>query len=577
MNEAFMEFDPDALREALGIATPQSLPPPSRRLIDAERRRVARKILGRRFEGIRLYRPLAVAENFHRSTVEKRVATGSNRSGKTLSCAAEAVRAWTGMDPYNKYRPTDGNSIFVGLDLDHCAMFWRKCTAPGQFSIIPDQETGMWRSVRPDPQNPKRIDPYDLANRKQWRDAPPLIPERMIASIAWEDRGKGIPRYVTFTTGWRCLFRSSDGKAAQGDAFDLAIFDEEQASLEWYYEIVRGLVGQHGEWTSKLIWSATSQVANVELANLRDRAAAGDPGVAQFDMLLRDNPYFTEEAKREFEASLPEDERLTRIEGIPALTVRRIYPTYAPQIDVEDGGHGCEPFEVDPAKFCRYVVIDPGIKHCTVTCWAVDELEKHATLYDGFQLSGATASRCAEEIKLREKGRPFEAVVIDARMAGQSPMTQYKTTIAQEYWTALMKVRCVPRQRGPFHGFYPSVSDIEARCERLRSWMEIRGDGPFAGTPVLRVMRGMFPRFDREVRMAATDPKNDKKRLKLEKVPCDWLDTAEYCAAFRPRYHAPSAAIPEEESEALRMYHEWQTVQQRREAREQTAGVSMYH
>jgi hypothetical protein len=546
-------------------------------MIAAERKRIVRKILGRKFEGINLYLPLPIPAKFHASNAEKRIVTGSNRSSKTLSGASEACRAWLGCDPYRKYRPTDGNSIFVGLDLDHCGMFWHKCTAEGEFSIIPDEHTGLWRAVRPDPADPKHLDPYDLAYQEKWRNAPPLIPPN-VYDVAWEDKNKGIPRYVRFRTGWRCLFRSSDGKAAQGDAFDLAIFDEEQSSLDWYYEIVRGLVGRHvpNGWWPKLIWMATSQVANIELATLRERAAAGDPNVQQFDLLMWDNPYFTDSSKAEFEASLPEDERQTRIHGVPSMVLRSIYPTYNPQVDVEDGGHGCEPFEIDPAKFCRYVVIDPGIRHCVVMFFAVDDQEKHVTIYDAFEIRGATATHCAREIKAREKGRPFEAIVIDARMAGQSPMTQYKTTVAQEYQKALISVNCRPRQQGPFYGFYASNNDVEARCQCLRGWMEIRGDGPFAGTPIMRVMRGQIPMLDRQIKMASTDPKNDKKRLKHDKVPCDHLDCAEYAAAFNPRYHTPGKPQVEEESPALTMYREIMAKQQRREARNAPHGVSMY-
>jgi hypothetical protein len=576
---SFYQYDPEELRKAMGVKTPSEVPSPPPFVLAAERRRVARQYLSRKFEGINLYLPLPIPAQFHACNAEKRIVTGSNRSSKTFSVAAETARAWLGCDPFKKYRPTEGNSIFVGLDLDHCAMFWRKATMEGEFSIIPDEHTGMWRAVRPDPKDPRHIDPYDLAYQERWRNAPPLIPSKAY-DVAWEDKNKGIPRYVRFRrTGWRCLFRSSEGKAAQGDAFDLAIFDEEQSSLDWYYEVIRGLVGRHvpNGWHPKLVWSATSQVANIELATLRDRAAAGDGGVKQFDLLMWDNPYFTDASKAEFEASLPEDERQTRIHGVPAMQLRRIYPTYNPQVDVEDGGHGCEPFEIDPAKFSRYVIIDPGIKHCVALFVAIDENEKHATVYDAVDLKGATASVCASEIKLREKGRPFEAFVIDARMAGQSPMTQYKTTVAQEYWTALMKAECRPRQRGPFYGFYPSNNDIEARCECLRSWMELRGtDSPFAGTPVLRVMRGIVPTLDRQIRMASSDPKNDKKRLKLEKVACDHLDALEYAAAFRPRYHTPADLIPADDSPALKQYREWQSAHERREARE-TAGVSMYH
>jgi hypothetical protein len=480
-------------------------------------RKLAKLKVQRRYEGLSLYRPLPLGEEFHSANIPFRVAGGGNRSSKTISCSVEAARAFCGCDPHDKYRKENGHAWVVGLEADQLTILYRKMFEPGAFRIIKDEFTGCWRSVRPDPNDPKVLDPYDLAYAEKWKDAPPLIPERMVRSIAWEDRAKDQPRLISFTNGWRSLWRSSKGDPPQGDEVHLVLFDEEMLNLHFFYEAVRGMtyLGGNPRYIPKMIWSATAQVGNIEFSSLCDRAEQGDKSVRLYDFLIDDNPYVSSDEKEKFLSSLPPGERETRYYGIRADKRRRCYPMYDPMTNWENGGHGTEPIEIDPVRFCRWVFIDPGISPAEVLFVAIDPEQSRKLIYDGFQMDGATGDKLAQAIKDRERGMQFEGFIIDSHMGRQSPMTDDKTTVAAEYRKAFENANLFPRQEGAMHGFFPGCGDLEARTRAFWRMLEPRRDGPYAGTAELCVVRGMVPELDTQIRSAQTDPKNSKKRLKL--------------------------------------------------------------
>ena len=138
--------------------------------------RLAKQKLRIENEGLNLYMELPMGSEFHATNCFARVADGSNRSSKTTTVVVEFSRAVTASDPHDKYLTTNGSALVVGLDSDHLSMLWSKASEPGAFKIIQDEVTQRWRSVRPDPNNPLLLDPYDLAYAEKWRDAPPLIP-----------------------------------------------------------------------------------------------------------------------------------------------------------------------------------------------------------------------------------------------------------------------------------------------------------------------------------------------------------------------------------------------------------------
>jgi hypothetical protein len=548
-----------------GITFPAS-PSPARRLDvkagEIRRREVIRKALAYHMEGLRLYRPLPHLEPFHASRAKWRVIDGSNRSSKTMSGCVEGCRAWLGCDPYDKYVRKGGNAIVVGMKWEQIEMIWRKCAKPGAFKIIRDEKTRLWRAVRPDLHDPLHLDPYDEAFREKWRDAPPLIPPRMIAGrIAWEDRAKGIPTFVAFTTGWSIHFYSSNTIPPQGDHYHFALKDEELLNPLFVDEIKRGLVAldEPYEHRPRGIWSATAQTTNPELLQMREQAEAGSSHVHAFKALLKDNPYVPDEEKQIFHDSLSEDDRKVRYYGEYALAGRRCYPTFDPQ-----GIHGYEPKEIPPT-WCRYLVLDPGGGHkCGTLFVAVDPQEKHVWAYEELNLQNSDPATWAQRIAA--KGEQFEAGVIDMRAGKQKSMGLAVANVARSYADALEAAGVEFRQKGPMEGFFPGNDDVAARQAALRAWMSVRQHDPFAGTPKLLVARGCLPHLEEQIRHAHMDFRNPEKRAKAGwgKLPEDILVCAEYLAAFNPRYFEPSET---EVKEGDQMWEKFQRQQRQMDRR----------
>jgi len=504
--------------------------PKSRRVAE-----LAARIAELKAEGLALFRPLPAMAGFHECRTKWRIIDGSNRSSKTLSGCVEDARAWCGCDPFDKYPRASGKSLVVTLDRDNIGMLWRKLRDPGEFKCIRDEKTGVLRAVRPDPNDPSRLDPYDLAYCEKWVDSPPLIPDRMLprGSITWEISGV-VPRTVKFATGWRVLFRSSGGaaKPPQGDNYDHGHIDEQIGGQDFFNELSRGLVqiAYSPRHIPRAYWTATSQVVDPNLLDLRDRADQGAKDVTAFKALIAENPFIPEEEKRAFWDSLSEEEREVRYLGHYAIHGRRVYGEYHP-----NGIHGCEPFAI-PNDWCVYVVLDPGTQHCATLLAAVDPEEKHVWVYDGFDIAQRDATLWAETLAQHLQGRRPYALICDQQMGRQHTVGD-SITVAQKYFEPLEMHGVVPETLGPLAGFFPGSNDVAAREQSLLGWLKVRGYGFGAGTPRLQVVKGCSPKLDKQMSRAAYDDKNPNQRSK--RIAQDLVVCLEYLAAFDPGYHAP--------------------------------------
>lgn len=554
-----MKLDLSAIESAVRL-------PPGAEDISRERllrsvRRDVRRLIKRRMEGLVLYQELPACRAFHESNHKWRVLDGSNRAGKTLGAAAEAVRSWLGADPYKKYIPKNGKGLVIGLDGDHIAQMWNKCANEGAFKIIPDEHTGLYRAVRASAVDHTVLDPYDDAHREKWRDSPPLIPPRMIqGNIAWDDKAKGIPRLVKFVNGWQVLFRSSEGKSPQGEHYNMGWIDEQISNEQFYLELVRGLVslGESHAQRPKGFWSATPQTSNMQLYELRERADTGTGDVAAFQLLIEDNPYIPPEEKLEFYNSLSDDERKVRFHGIYAVVLRRIYDRYD-----ANGMHGVEPFEI-PDDWARYVVLDPGKRHCGTLFIAVDPEERHMWVYDGFDHQQGDADSWAAEVAERQGPSRFEAMVIDQQMGRQHPPGA-GLNVAEQYMAALKRAGCTPRMPGDLAGFVPGTNDVDAREKTLLGMMTPRSFGPFTGEPILKVFRGVLPQLDKQIKRAQIDPKTGKR----QKLPEDLLVCLEYISAYNPTY------APPERRDVGNEYAIWKAFQRKRGRQSSSSPVSI--
>lgn len=500
-----------------------------RRLIDiGGARDLLRKIERLENEALRHATPLPYIAEFHECRRKVRILDGSNQAAKSFHAALEVARAITASDPYKKYPAKNGLAIFVGKDGDHLANpMYRKLFKEGEFKLIQDEHSKKWRSVRPDPANPMRLDPYDEAHRERWKDAPPLVPPRMVRHVSFEDTGKEVPRIIDLTTGWKTLWRSSKGDPPQGVQADLVWIDEELIhSHLWINELIPRLMTKGGLF----IWSATPQQGGVELYEYRQKADAGDTDFGRFSMLIDRNPYVSDRERELFKKLLTSEEEVrVRYYGEYAMCGRRVYPTYDPQ-----GVHGCEPFEI-PADWARFVFVDPARQHCGTLFAAVDPAEEHLWVYDGFDLQNSDAQQWAAEVRQRQHDRRFEAMVMDSRRGTQHHGIGRNQ--AEIYFDALVSVGAAPRVMGTMAGFMPGLPDVPAREEALLAMLAIRGFGPYSGTPHLQIFRGILPELDRQIAHAQTGL--DGKRLKDRNHPQDLLDALEYGAAYNPHHAAP--------------------------------------
>lgn len=453
---------------------------------------VLAEIAGRQMEALRLFVPLPEQERFFASDAGERIALGGNRGGKTTVTVVEIARAVTGQDPHDKYPRRDGQCILVGKDLTHCSkVFYKKLFKPGAFKIIRDEATGRWRPFNPNSE-------ADAARVHEARPAPPLIPRRMYdeKKIAWENKKDEVPKTVRLKNGWTLHFFSSLGAPPQGWNVDLVAFDEEIEHPLWYPEMSARLLDNRHEDPEtgkvrggKFLWSATPQSGTQQLYDLKCRAdeLRGTPGpiIECFEFGMLDNPWVSDDAKREFIAKFEgnEDEIAVRVYGKFALLGTRVYSEFMPR-----GVHGCDAFPI-PEDWTVYAAIDPGRQVCAVLFCALPPPGSmwagRKVVFDELYLKRCNARIFAEAMQRRMGHRPVQCGIIDHR-AGRITEIGSGKTHEQQYSEALRAAGFKFEQNG--HGFMWSSDDVRAGIESVRTAMHV-----IDGKTELVVMRDRVP------------------------------------------------------------------------------------
>lgn len=507
-----------------------------------EIREAVRELGRRRVEALALYEPLPEQEKFHASRTRQRLLRGSNRGGKTLPAAVELARAVTGKDPYKKYPLEDGRAYVVGLDLMHVGqVFYRKLFRPGAFKMIRDAESGLWRAYRP-------WLAEERARKAEAKPVPPLIPPRLIASIAWEEKAKGVPRVVRLTNGWDITFFSSQAKPPQGMDLDYVWFDEELEDEEWYPEMAARLLDRNGVF----VWSATPQAGNDQLLGLSERAerdAAINPltrTVEEFVILLDENPHIDEAEKKTLASLLDDDQADVRIGGEFAAKRWKVFPEFQSATHVR---------RVDdvPLAWTRYVAVDPGRQVCAVLFGAVPPREAvqpfDLLLYDELYIRDCSAAIFGERMAEKCQGQAFELFVIDWQM-GRQTQIGVGETVEYSYSKALKANRVRSRRTGS--GFAWADSNVKGAIEQVRGWLRVN---PETECPRLVVREGACPNFRDEIK---------RYRYKRQgRVVTDEPETRgavhqmanlRYLVGCDPKFVAQKS--PEQQSEAYRRFQE---------------------
>lgn len=502
--------------------------------------------LDRKSEALKIWEPLEIQEQFHKSRCRVRLIRGSNRSGKTLVAAVEIARAVTGTDPHNKY-PKRGDVYIVTEEWGEVGrVIYPKLCRPGAFKVIRDKTTGHLRAYRPwDVEDRKRLD--------QARDAAPLIPKRYIESIAWHDKKLGQPKIIRLKNGWTIHFFSGESKPPSGSAIDIAWLDEEIAEAEWFVELNSRIAEREGI----IVWTATPEIGTDQFHDYCQKAMEQiylepqDRDAEEYKLALADNPHITDRAKAGMASMLSDQDYQIRVLGEFASVGRIIFPEYKRMV------HGIDYFEIPP-RWTRYVSIDPGHQICAVLFGAVpdpvDMMDREdpfdLVLYDELYLPKCSARIFAEAMERRCRGQDFEDFVIDMHGSrvteagtGLSIYDQYRDALAQK------EVRC--RKRGS--AFAMGDDDVKSSIERCRYYLGLRSayaNAPGQQTPRVRVMckrdeRGQYlpllPNFDWEVTRwkykvisgHATEDAETRGR-------CHLMATFRYLCGLNPKYVLPT-------------------------------------
>ena len=509
-------------------------------------KRILTAKLRRDLESPRIVKPLPAALAFHRSRCRRRLLVGSNRSSKTFHAALEIARIVSGSD--KKFGHDRGVIIAVGKDSDHVGdPMWTKLSRPGEYKIIFDERENRWRAVRPDPNNPRELDPYDLANRDRWRDGEPLLPPRLVdwKRISWYLAKQNLPRRVPLKTGWEIRFYSSEGAPKRGIKAAGAWFDEEIINRLWYSETIARLVDQRGFF----IWSATPQSATEQLLALHSQAEQGQ-GVEEFFLHIDDNPYLDREAKQEFLGSLTDPEEIeVRYHGRWLLLSLRVYPEFDERTHLVEDEPGDD--------WTRYVAVDPGFQTAAAVMLAVPPPgeKPYAGLVCGeVYLRDCTPDRMAEALRDMLAGHKAQRFLIDYRMARQKQMGT-GLTVAQHYAEALAEVGLSSEETGS--DFDMASDDVEGRTQSLKRLLVGRSGGPTWMFHARRV-----PNLVRELKAQYWRLRKPDQRQKGNDHAVHCL---EYLAAEDLPYVEPPP--PEEKASVVwEMYQEKQRNRRRREA-----------
>lgn len=516
---------------AQAIASMSAAIPPSMTPSAARRaRKLIVELAKRKIEALKLYEPLPVQAEFHESKARTNILRGSNRGGKTLPAAVEVARAVTGEDPHGKYPKTNGRCFVVGKDLAHVGeVMWRKLSRAGAFKIIRDKTTGKWRTFRP-------WTPEDAAREAETKLAPPLIPPRLIKSIAWVNKKASIPSKVVLKNGWEIRFYSSEGKPPRGSDIDLWWFDEEILDEDWYPEMVARILDRRGRG----IWSATPQSGTDVLYDLHERAAQErtrrHPSVREFIILLAENPHLDEDVKRGLEEDLTDDERRVRIGGEFALIQHLIYPEFSQSMH-------CIPARDIPGSWTRFMVVDPGHTVCAVLFAAVPppggEEEHEVHLYRELYLRDCDATKFAEAVVAVVGGTAIELALIDPNFSIVTEAGSGKT-VAQQYSEALAKAGFKATITAT--GFIPGNDDVDAGITAVHALLRPSRE---TNKPRLRVHKERMPNWIEEIKRYSKKKIDGKVIDKPnQRKACHLMDDTRYLALYDPKWIKPREHKP---------------------------------
>lgn len=308
------------------------------------------------------YLPEPKQEKFHTSPCPIRAAVGGNRSGKTTCGGMEFLFHVTGI--YPKWYPEAQRMRGSGLKGRIVAKDFTK--GVGEV-IIPFLEE--W------------LDPSLVAKKTR---------NTMGIPFKWELKNGSV---------FDILTHEQTTEQFEGWKGHIAWFDE-PPPRDKYIATLRGLVDYKGR-----AWLTLTPLNQPWIYDEIYTKADGKR-IFCVTMDIRENSHLGEDAIKEFEASLTEEEKEARLHGRFMHLTGLIYKEFDANI------HICEPVRVMPT-WTRYFAIDPHERTPTACLWlAVDPNDNH-WIYDELWLDGMDIEQIAHAIKVQEGQMRANVKLID--------------------------------------------------------------------------------------------------------------------------------------------------------------------
>lgn len=431
-------------------------------------------------------------EGFHQSKSSVRAIFGGNRSGKTTCGGMEFLFHITGA--YPDWYPKD-----------------QRYTYPVKGRIIAtDYQKGVGEVIIP--------------FLEEWLDSS-LVAKKI------RQPATGIPTKWIMKNGsvFDILTYEQSVDSFEGWKGHIAWFDE-PPPRDKYIATLRGLVDYKGR-----AWLTLTPLTQPWIYD-DIYVAADTKRIAIFTTDIRDNPHLSEDAIREFEQNLTEEEKEARLHGRFLHLTGLVYKEFNPNVNI------CEPPVIKPT-WSRFMAIDPHERMPTAIMWlAVDNNDNHY-IYDELWLKDMDIEQIAHAINVQEGEMKPKVRLIDPHN-DKDPGTFGTKNIRQE----LMK-----------YGIYceRANSDPQLGKSRIRAALKPRYSNLLKSeVPQLRVSRDCTQTIHEFQHYIWDNYRRNKEEYGLKeqvkKKNDHFMDCLRYIYNWGPRY-----IIQEQEEEDIKYEGEY--------------------
>lgn len=324
--------------------------------------------------------------NFHNSAKRIRVIFGGNRSGKSTACAAEFI-----MSSCFKKHPIRKTPNPVG----------------GRFRIYSSDFAIIEKLIIPMIQ--------------EWIPREALAEAGKTKMEAWENSYDSKYHILRIKGGGLIDFMSYDQDSSKSESVPLdLVWGDEQMPEKIYGAVMARLVSRNG----KFIMGVTPLY---DLSWAMQFLDATDPQVEVYHFDIYDNPHLSDQAIKDFEATIPEHEKEARLHGRFMELQGLVYKELRNDIHLLGSD---KPKSGDPVVFA----LDPHPRKATVMTWSYVTTKGDIVFFDELEMKG-TARDLAHAIRSKESSHPGRPAlrIIDPAAKAQGNNLAFETDTIKEF------------------------------------------------------------------------------------------------------------------------------------------------